>query len=47
MLLKNIDIEHGLINGTRGIIKEYIYDSEGRFLSVSIRLSEKMIKKLF
>jgi ATP-dependent exoDNAse (exonuclease V) alpha subunit len=36
MLLKNIDIEHGLINGTRGIIKEYIYNEEGIIISIII-----------
>jgi ATP-dependent DNA helicase PIF1 len=36
MLLKNIDIEHGLINGTRGIIKEYIYNQERIIISIII-----------
>jgi hypothetical protein len=36
MLLKNIAIEHGLINSTRGIIKEYIYNEEGIIISIII-----------
>jgi hypothetical protein len=40
MLLKNIDIEYGLINGAREIIKEYVYNQDGIISSVIIDFDE-------
>jgi hypothetical protein len=35
-VIKNIDIENGWINGTRGILKEFIQDTSGIIVSIII-----------
>ena len=43
MLLTNMDIEHGLVNGSRGVVEGFCNESSGRYPMVKFRNGEVLI----